>query len=54
MKCTVKKIGDYKVFDVDGKTVYPGAYMSYAPLQEDIDEMILILQRTLSETADKV
>ena len=39
MKCTVKKIGDYKVFDVDGKTVYPGAYMSYAPLQEDIDEM---------------
>lgn len=39
MICTIKNEGLVKVFDIDGKTVYPSAYMTYAPLQEDFDEM---------------
>lgn len=39
MKCTIKDEGLVKVFDIDGKTVYPSAYMTYVPLQEDFDEM---------------
>lgn len=38
MKCSIKREGLVKVFDVDGKTVYPSAYMSYVPLQEDFDD----------------
>lgn len=38
MKCSIKNEGLVKVFDVDGKTVYPSAYMSYVPLQEDFDD----------------
>lgn len=39
MKCTMKTVDNVKVFDVDGKTVYPSAYMTYVPLQEDYDDM---------------
>jgi len=38
MKCSIKQEGLVKVFDIDGKTVYPSAYMTYAPLQEDFDD----------------
>ena len=39
MKCTIKNVGLTKAFDIDGKIVHPSAYMTYAPLQEDYDDM---------------
>lgn len=38
MRCKIKDAGLVKAFDIDGKTVFPSAYMSYVPLQEDFDE----------------
>ena len=38
MICTTKKIGRHFVIDVDGKTIYPIAYMSYAPIKRNFDD----------------
>ncbi len=38
MKCTLKKEGLYTIFDIDGKSVYPSAYMSYCPNKQYFDE----------------
>lgn len=37
MQCVVRKEGLQYVFDVDGKIIYPNAYMSYCPEKENID-----------------
>ncbi|MBQ7363209.1 MAG: beta-galactosidase [Clostridia bacterium] len=39
MICKTRAIGRSRVIDVDGKTVYPIAYMSYAPLKENLEAM---------------
>lgn len=38
MRCCVKKEGMQFVIDVDGKTLYPSAYMSYCPEKETIEQ----------------
>lgn len=37
MKCCRKKVGMQTLIDVDGKTVYPSAYMTYCMEKENID-----------------
>ncbi|MBR2466467.1 MAG: beta-galactosidase [Clostridia bacterium] len=39
MICKLKNLGIQRVIDVDGKTLVPVAYMSYAPLRENFDAM---------------
>ncbi len=38
MKCTLKKEGLVTIFDVDGKSIYPSAYMTYCPDKKYFDE----------------
>ncbi len=38
MNCSIKKEGLQYVIDVDGKTIYPSAYMTYCMEQENIDD----------------
>ena len=37
MKCRTRKQGIQVVIDIDGKMIYPSAYMSYYPMQENFE-----------------
>ncbi len=39
MVCKTKWEGNQRVIDIDGKTLMPVAYMSYAPLKENFEDM---------------